>query len=213
MLDVRRWLGLLALLLVSASGFTQASDPQSESDTFRVLDPDQVRSRIQIQRNQAQARYQMQESACYTLFSVTDCIRQARVGRREVLEALRHDERALNDAERKRKALAQAQQIQERSSVQRLEELAARRLDANQAYEQRAERAQQKVVSPLSTVSVQGPVVYRAREQGRTPDAIAKDQKQYQDKLKDAQEHRASRLKTKAEKTGAPIKPLPVPPR
>lgn len=204
---------MLVWLLVSTSGLTQASDPPVESDTLRVLDPDQVRSRIQMQRSQAQARYQMQESACYTLFSVTDCIRQARAGRREVLETLRQDERALNDAERKRKALAQAQQIQERSSAQRLEEVAARRLDANQAYEQRAERAQQKVVSPLSTAPVQGPVVYRVREQGRTSDAIAKDQKQYQDKLKDAQAHRASRLKTKAERIGAPIKPLPVPPR
>ena len=49
-------------------------------------------------------------------------------------------------------------------------------------------------------------------EQGRTPDEIAKDQAQYTDKLKEAEEHRASRLKSNSEKAGAPSKSLPLAP-
>lgn len=213
MLDVRRWFGLLVLMLLSAGCLAQASDLQSESDISRAQDPDQVRSRLQVQRSLAQDRYQMQEAACYSLFWVMDCIRQVRAVRREVLEALRRDERALNDAERKRKAQAQVQQIQERSSIQRLEGVAAWRLDATQAHEQHVEPVNQMDDSPLSTVTSQSPVIYHSRERGRTPDAIAKDKKQYLDKLKDAKVHRENRFKTMAEKIGAPIKPLPVPPR
>lgn len=212
MLDVRRRFGLLVLMLLCAAHLAQATDLQSESDISRDQDPDQVRSRLQAQHSQAQDYYQKQESACYGLFLVTDCIRQVRAERRKVLEALRRDERALNDAERKRKAQAQVQEIQDRSSIQRLEGAAERRLDVNQAHEQQAQPVNQKDGSSLSPESSQSPVIYRAREPGQTPDALAKNQKQYLEKLKDAKERRENRFKGMAEKIGAPIKSLPVPP-
>lgn len=204
---------MLVLQLVSASGFTQASGASSVPDNFRVADPDRVRSHIQMERSEAEARYQMQESACYALFSVSDCIRLARVGRREILDKLRQEERVLNDGERQRKALAQIRQLQEKSSAQGLEEVAARRLEGTLDSEQRSERRKQKVDSVASMTSDQGSVVYKAREQGRTSLVIAKEQKLYQDKLTAAEVHRVNFLKVSMEKSSTPVKPLPVSPR
>ena len=49
-------------------------------------------------------------------------------------------------------------------------------------------------------------------EPGRTADDIAKEQKQFNDKIRQAQEHRASREKSNNEKSGTSPKPLPESP-
>lgn len=209
--DVRcQYLGLVWLLL-SSNGFAQANDSLIEPDSLHVVASDLMRSRIQMDRKQAQDRYQMEESVCYTLFSVSDCIRLARVGRREVLDKLRHEEKVLNDHERKRKALAQAQQIEQRTYDQRLKAVAERFEQSHQMVEPRLEQGRQNTVASVSKASPQGSIEYKIREQGRTRSAIAHEQKQYQAKLKAAEAHRANRLKTSSEKTAASIKSLPLP--
>lgn len=201
-----------AWLLVAATSFAQSGASEVPSDeASHALDVARERSRIQVERAQQEALYQAQVTQCYTRFAVTDCIRQARLQQRAVMEPLRRQEVMLNDAERQRKAQEQLKQITEKAPDQRVAEEEVRRLEARQAQQEREDRAAQKDAAakqvPLVPAAGKKPV-----EQGRTSDDIAKEQAQYSDKLKEAEEHRASRLKSNSEKAGAPSKSLPLAP-
>lgn len=207
---MKKLFSFFALLLVVLSAFAQPTDTATGRKSQPPLDIEAERRRIQAERAREEARYQTEEAACYAKFAVTDCIRHVRVYRREALDKLRRQALALNDAERKRKALEQIERIQEKSSAQRMEEEAARRLEAREAQQEREERATQKAAASMKAKSgqVDGERAQKSVEQGRTAADVAKDQQQYNDKLKEAQEHRASREKSNKEKSRAPTKPL-----
>lgn len=195
------------LLLFTAAAFSQPTD----TGTTQQLDIEDERSRIQVDRARAEARYQTQEAACYGRFAVTDCLREIRMRRREALDNLRRQEFVLNDVERKRNALEQIVRIQEKSSAQRMEEeAAASRLEVREAQQEREERASQKAADAMKAKSGQpvGKNAQKPAEPGRTVEDIAKKRKQYNDKLREAQEHRASREKSNREKTRPSPKPL-----
>lgn len=199
---MKKLFSALALLLIAATTFSQPLDSEGE------------RSRIQTDRTRAEALFEKQEAACYARFAVTDCLREVRRRRREALDDLRRQEVSLNDAERKRKAQEQIERIEEKSSVQRMEEDAANRLQAREEQQRRQERANQKAAAAVNAKPGQpaGNSAQKTVGQGRTAEDIAKEQKQYNDKLKEAQEHRASRAKSNSEKSGASSKPLPETP-
>lgn len=71
------------------------------------------RSRIQVERAQAETRYVQEQPACYARFAVNDCLRDSRARRRQALDQLRRQDIALNDAERQRRALEQRKQIKD----------------------------------------------------------------------------------------------------
>ena len=129
-----------ALLLTTACAFAQPAD----TGIPQPLDIEGERSRIQLERTREEAHYEQAEVACYARFAVTDCLRDVRVHRREALARLRRQELALNDAERKRKALEQMERIEQKSSAQRLQEEAGSRLKAREDQQGREERANQK---------------------------------------------------------------------
>lgn len=129
---MKKLFSVLALLLLAVPTFAQVSDAATPS-----LDIDGELRRIQADRTRAEARFAGEDAACYARFAVTDCLREVRVRRREVLDALRRQEVAINAAERKRKAQEQIERIEERSSAQRLEEEAASRLRAREAQQER----------------------------------------------------------------------------
>lgn len=209
---MKKWGLMLAWLCASALSLAQAVD--GASDASHGLDIERERSRIQAERARQEANIQTEEAACYARFVVTDCIRQVRAHRREVFQALRREEVTLNDAERQRKALAQIEQLKGKSSVQRQDEDAERRLEASQAQQEREKRAAEKAAAAMNAASapVQSPVAPNSLTHGRTAVDIGKDKQQFTDKLKEAQEYRASRVKSNREKTGTPSKPLPVSP-
>lgn len=170
--------------------------------------------RLQAQRAREEARYEKEEAACYARFAVTDCLREVRARRRETLALLRQQEVALNDAQRRQKALEQLERIRDKTSSQRLEEDAIRRSQARAAQQERQERANQKASAAMRAQSgpPPGPGVQKTFGPERTADDLARERQQYKDKLKEAQEHRASREKSNREKSGTPAKTLPVPP-
>lgn len=206
---MKRLFSTLALLLITASGWSQPTDAGTGIVPSAPTDSEAERSRIQAERAREAVRYQAEEAACYARFAVSDCLHQARVQRRGVLDKLRQQELVLNDAERKRKALEQLDLIKEKSSAQRMEEEAVRRREAREAQQEREERSRQKAAAsgPVSGMSAK-----KTAEPGRSIDDLAEEQKQYNDKLKEAQEHRLSREKSNSEKSGTPSKPLPVAP-
>lgn len=209
---MKKLFSMLALLLIAVPSFSQPTE--IDTGTTQPLDMDGERSRIQADRVRQEARYEAEEAACYARFAVTDCLREVRRRRRESLDDLRSQEVALNDAERKRKALEQIERIKDKSSAQRMEEEAARRVEARAAQQEREERANQKASAAMNAKSGQ-PVaksVQKTVEPGPTANDVAKEWQQYKDKLREAQEHRASREKSSREKSGTSSKPLPETP-
>ncbi len=112
---MKKYLSLAALLFVTVGAFSQSSDsssaarPQVEGE----------RARMALDRVREQALHAQERTACYARFAVNDCLWDARVRLRSVLDDLRRQEVALNDAERQRKGLQQSERLQQRSSVQR----------------------------------------------------------------------------------------------
>jgi hypothetical protein len=207
---MKKLFSALALLLIAVSTFSQPTGIGIKGP----FDVESERDRIQADRTRAEARYEREEAACYARFAVTNCLHEVRARRREELADLRRQEIVLNDAERKRKALEQLERIQQKSSAQGLEEEAARRAQALEARQEREERANQKASAAMKAKSglSTGRGTQKTVEQGRTADDAASEQKQYSDKLKEAQEHRASREKINSEKSGTSSKPLPPTP-
>lgn len=72
------------------------------------------RARLSRERARIEAEYQSQERACYARFAVSDCVGKANARRRQGLADLRRQEVALNDMERKRKAMERHRAVQER---------------------------------------------------------------------------------------------------
>lgn len=209
---MKRLFYFFVLFLIVAPAFSQPTD--TGAGPPQPLDIEGERSRIQSERTREESLNVKEEAACYAKFAVTNCLGQVRVRRREALDKLRRQEVALNDAERKQKALEQIERIKENSSAQRLEEEAVRRLEAREAQQEREDRAAEKAAASGKAKSGQPAASSATKpiEQGRTADDAAKEQQQYNDKLREAQEHRASREKINKEKAGTSSKPLPEAP-
>lgn len=73
------------------------------------------RDRVARERSAARERYDSDERACWQRFAVNDCLREARVRRRDVLDALRRDELALNAIEREHKTSARLRALGQKS--------------------------------------------------------------------------------------------------
>lgn len=207
---MKKFFSVCGLLLMAAPTLSQPTD----SGTAQSFDIEGERSRIQADRVREEAHYGLQDAACYARFAVTDCLREVRVRRHEALDNLRRQEVALNDAERKRKAQEQIEKIQEKSSAQRSEEAVVRRAEAQAAQQERQERANQKTAAALNAKSgaTEGKSAPKQVEEGRKTNDAANEKNQYDDKLRQAQEHRASREKSNNEKSGPSAKPLPTSP-
>jgi colicin import membrane protein len=201
----------LALLLSTVSSLASAAGTDAGIAVTLPLSSEDERSRIQAERALAEATYEREEAACYERFAVTDCIRKVRKLRREVLDRLRKQEVVINANERKRKALDQLERIKEKSSEDRLAEEAAKRLEARSAQQEREESATQKekASGAFKQAPSDGNGSRKTVDQSLTSGDIAKNRQQYKEKLREADENRANRLKSNSEKTGTPKKPLP----
>lgn len=199
------------LLLCMVGAFAQPAD--TDPVLPLPVDIESERSHIQAERAYEEARYQTEEAACYARFAVTDCIRKLRVQRRDALDKLRRREVVLNDAQRQQKAREQIEAIKERSSPQRIDEEALRRRDARAAQKEREEQAAQKKADSQKAKSdsaVKNPG--KTFQPGRSADETSRERQQYDDKLKEAQEHRLDREKDNADKSKSSSKPLPAAP-
>jgi len=73
------------------------------------------RIKIEATRQQELVVLEAQESACESRFAVTDCVNAVRTRRRQVLAGFKRQEVALNDAQRKQRALEQRAAAKERA--------------------------------------------------------------------------------------------------
>lgn len=188
--------GLLALIALGASA--------------QVIDVAAERARIAAGRKAADERFKAEEKACYARFAVTDCVAEAKVRRREAVGELRRQEIALNDLERKDRAAKRLREIEERNSNAKQEQAANQRAKAQVQQQGREQRSAGKAKK-------QEPRAEAAPKAPRTPKPMdpaeaAEHRRQYEDKLRDAEEHRKRVAKHLAERKKPPAAPLPAHP-
>lgn len=210
-------------LFVALTLITLVTSSHSQSGEMAGGLPIEIeRARLEENRNQVAAAYDKEGAACYRKFAVTGCLADVRVRRREALADLRRQEISLNDAERKRKGADQLVRIEEKSSPQALQAEADKRAEALEAQKERQERADQKAVDRLDATSNQANALKESQQaagaraqaseaRARKAASVAEEQKKYNDKLREAQERKASRNKSLAENPPTPSKPLPDP--
>ena len=178
----------------------------------QTADLETPRRQLQDERKLQESFFTNKEAECYLRFAVTDCLRQVRRERRVVLDKLRRQEVLLNDQERKQKGLEQLEVIREKSSPERLESEALQRAEAVNARKEREQQAQQKADEAAMPRPVQDAPQPedKALNSGPAKDQALKNKQAFEARLKEAQEHRASREKSLQEKSATPKKPLPV---
>ncbi|MBC7376388.1 MAG: hypothetical protein H7346_03005 [Burkholderiaceae bacterium] len=183
------------------------------------------RARIASERAAVDARFLVEEKACYKKFSVNDCLNEARGRQRESLADLRRQDLSLNDAERKRRAADEMRKLEEKASPQKQDEAAERRARSlndqrvrNDKAARKDDTAAENEANAKSRVKAQldkqkevaDKAAARASKAALAPQEAAK----HDQRVKDAEEHRASVEKRRKERTkplGNPLPPMPEP--
>jgi hypothetical protein len=167
-----------------------------------------ARALLEIRKREQAAQFDAQEQACSKTFAVTDCISSVSARRRVVVAALRKEENALNDAERRQhereRLQSQQQKAKERAeqapSVDPNAESAEERLHRQQ--DQMANHAPQSVPKAPTAPKVQATIDAQTKQQNAVD---------YAARQKAANDRRAAREKKLKEQGKAPVD-LPTPP-
>jgi colicin import membrane protein len=209
-----------ALALAAVAVHAQAPDEAAE------------RGRIRQEREAADKRFKEAETACRAKFAVNDCIAEARRDRNAIVTELKRQERILDDQERTRKAAQRQKEIDERSSPQRQEEAARKRAKAAEEQEERDARAAEKaakhaadeaehakraprVKTPKGDTGPQGsPRGPQApKGHGPSPEEAAKNKAEREQRVQDAERHKAEVAARNAKRTKPASADLPPPAR
>lgn len=170
-----------------------------------------MREQLQDLRSAEEARFQTLEQDCYTRFAVNDCLQEVRASKRLVLDDLRRKEVILSDEERRKKGADQLELIAEKTAKQKLDLENAASPEALKAQAERAKNAAQKAAQPLPAP------LSATQAQPSTPllgtpqpaEDAAKNKLDFDRKLKEAQERKESRDKSRLEKRAdKPAQPL-----
>jgi hypothetical protein len=122
---------------VGATSAAAAAPDIDDDRAFQQWDTAE-RERIADGRAIAHARYEQDRRECWQRFAVNACLDRAREHRRAVLDALRHDELALNAQERNRRTAARLDQIahKQASNAERSSSDTTRKAPASSAQTQ-----------------------------------------------------------------------------
>ena len=171
-----------------------------------------TQQQLQDVRRAAEAQFQALEQQCYLRFAVNDCLHEALNSRRLVLDDLRRKEVELNNEERRKKAADQLLLIAEKTAKQQLEIEEASRKEALQLQVEAATPIPPIAIkpslatSPAPTAAPSAPLELVPRP----AENAVKNRADFDLKFKEAQDHKASRSKSRLEKkAGKPAQPLP----
>jgi colicin import membrane protein len=211
---------LLAVLTVLSTLLVLPAAPvlaQPSDGMLAGLNVEAERARIDTERKQVEAKFKVEEAACYKKFAVNDCINEHRAVRRTALADLRRQEISLNDAERKRKGAEQIQRMEEKQKTpapptemqQRERKPAASQGSATP----RTPRDPNEPRAPLSPrANPRTPREPVVKDPAAAAAMAAEEQAQYQRKLDEAAAHKAQTLQRNAERTKPRAQPLPPAP-
>lgn len=202
----------LALALCSA--WAQADPAREQARVQAETRAKAERERIAAERGQVEAEFGRAQAQCYQKFAVNDCVAAARTKRYEALADLRRQEVSLNDEERKQRAADRLRELDERNSAEQRQREQERRAKAQADQQAREARAADKARQAAETAAAakeraaQGP---RQKPERELPDT-EENARRHEERVKEAQEHRANVEARAASKAGRQVKPLPVPP-
>lgn len=201
-----RSLLLAALLLLGPAAQAQGLDVAAE------------RARIDAERRAADARFTAQERACRARFAVNDCTAEARARHRVAVGALRRQEIALNDMERRRKAAEKLRELEERRSPEAVRQEARERTEA--VRERKAREARQadkagrrEAKAPRAPLPPRRTASATPKPPVLTPAEAEANRRAYEERVKEAEDHRAKVKKRLAERKKPAAAPLPAAPQ
>jgi colicin import membrane protein len=191
------------------------------------------RERLNAERSAAEARFLAAQRECRGKFAVNDCMDKVKRQHNAVIGDLRRQENVLNDMERRRRSAERLQSLDERNSPERQRAAEERRLRALQDQQERGERAGEKLgkravedaqkaqhgprapKEPKGAPQPQG----RARAphagaapSGPTPEEAAKNRRDYEARVQQAQQHKAQVQQRTASRSRPAASALPIPP-
>ena len=169
-----------------------ATDAQTQSPASTpTLEARQAEGqRLSALRQKLDDTYQQELKVCYQNFDVTSCRIQARERRIQANAALRKEELRYNASERRIQAAEAAQRTAEKNTEAKLKESQAQRAQAIQAGKDRADANVQKQIEHELQGTKRG---------------------EYEQRQREAAQHRADVEKKQRERTKEPAAPLPVP--
>jgi hypothetical protein len=178
------------------------------------------RARIETQRQQVVERFALEEQSCTAKFAVTDCLQSVKARKREALADLHRQETSLNDAKRRRlgslelerteiklrdavvsdspAGKASAGERMDRKTLQKAQTQAQREADAQTRSQEQAQKRKQFADQQAQRDAKAG--------------LAAKKQREHQEKLSQAAQHKADLLARQKKKSEPGAKPLPDPP-
>ena len=159
------------------------AQPQMPANVPSLEERQAEGQRLSVLRQQLENTYQQELKACYQNFDVTSCRIQANA-------ALRKEELRYNAIERRIQAAEAVQRAQEKNSEAKAKEAQANRAQAIQASKDRADANAQKQIEHELQGTKRG---------------------EYEQKQREAAQHRADVEKKLRERTKEPAAPLPVP--
>jgi hypothetical protein len=204
-------LGLAALPLWAQSNATAAG-----------ADLDAERARLAEERKAISARYDDDRAACYKKFAVEGCLQESRQRRRVATDDIKRQEAEINDLERKRRGAAALDKLDEKGSSARAKEADAKREESLKSQQDREQRAAEHAAGRTQAAAEaaekqrqfdakqRAHAEEQAKAARRRAEAPAARQA-YEDKLQQAEQHRADNEKRNAEKTKPRSAPLPDP--
>lgn len=182
-----------ALFLSLATGLCVVASAQTTISTFPTeAERGEERSRLARERQQLEERYRQDMKLCYQHFDVTSCRLEARDRRIEANAVLRQQELRFNAQERQIHAEETRRSLAERNSEAEQKKAEAQRAEAVAAAKDRANANAQKQIDHELQGTKRG---------------------DYEQKQRDAAQHRADVEKKLRERTKEPAAPLPVPGR
>jgi colicin import membrane protein len=165
---------------------TVAADAEFPSEMERSAE----RTRLTIARQQLEDQYKKEIKLCYQNFDVTSCRIQARDRRIESNTALRQQELRFNAQERLIHAEETRRSIADRNSEATMKEAEAQRAAAISASKDRADANAQKQIDHALQGTKRG---------------------EYEQRLREAAQHKVDLEKKLRERNKEPAAPLPVP--
>ncbi len=187
------------------------------------------RDRINQERQRASAEHNAANVNCYQKFQVTDCLSQARSKHNAMQSDLKRQEISLNDLQRKRRGAEQLRKVEEKTSPDRLEEIAQRRGKALASDAQRQQRQTERgapvakaIIEPKTAGKAPQarnakPTEKQAGQKGKAVErqerisAAARAKVQSEERNRDAAAHAASVQARQKTNKKPPAATLPIP--
>jgi len=207
-----------AFLLLFNVAVVQAQDGLAQG-----LDLTAERERIKAERSQMEAEYSQSLRACYQKLNVNSCKDDAYKIRLKETNALRAQERILNDQERKQRSAAALQSIEEKNSLEIQTESAERRARSTQQHldklesnleknEARLEKQAREAENLEKNAQRQQALSERQRAHQDKVNAAKAEREKHLQKMQAAKEHREQVERNRVERGTPGAAPLPVQP-